>query len=189
MDPQDSLLCISTSHADADNVIRSLSRSGLDVTKLSLVGTGYHSEEHPIGFYSAGDRIASWGGTGALWGGIWGLLVAPAAFVLPGLGLVAIAGPIVAALFGALEGAIIVGGVSALGAALSMIGVPKDVIVKYEIAMKANRYALMLHGDAAEVAKARAVLKATPALRLGPLSSRPSMIAGCASSEPTVARP
>ena len=61
-----------------------------------------------------------------MWGGISGLLVAPAAFVLPGLALVAIAGPVVAALFAALEGAVIVGGVSALGAALSMIGVPKD---------------------------------------------------------------
>jgi hypothetical protein len=127
MNPHESLICISTSHAEADNVIRSLGRSGLDVRKLSLVGTGYHSEEHPIGFYTAGDRIASWGGIGALWGGMWGLLVAPAAFVLPGLGLVAIAGPVVAALFAALEGAVIVGGVSALGAALSMIGVPKCV--------------------------------------------------------------
>lgn len=159
MEKQDSLLCVSSTHADANDIIRSLSRSGVDIRKLSLVGKGYHSEQHPVGFYTAGDKIASWGGTGALWGGIWGLLFAPAAFLLPGLGLVAMAGPVVAALFGALEGAVVVGGVSALGAALTTIGVPDDVIVKYETALKADQYVLMMHGDAAEIAKARGVLQ------------------------------
>jgi hypothetical protein len=67
-------------HAEAEEAIQLLSRSGVDVKTLSLVGKGYHSEEHPIGFYTAGDRIRSWGGTGAFWGGIWGLLLAPAVF-------------------------------------------------------------------------------------------------------------
>jgi hypothetical protein len=69
------------------------------------------------------------------------------------------AGAVVAAVFAALEGAIVVGGVSALGAALTTIGVPDDVIVKYETGLKADRYVLMMHGDAAEIAKARAVLQ------------------------------
>ncbi len=158
MDTNDSLLCVSKTHADADRVIGALSRCGIDVTKLSLVGHGYHSEEHVLGLYTAGDRILSWGRTGALWGGFWGLLLAPAAFVLPGLGLVAMAGPVVSALFGALEGAVVVGGLSALGAALTTIGVPRELVVKYEAALKADRYVLVLHGSAEEVAKARAAL-------------------------------
>jgi hypothetical protein len=158
MDTEDSLLCVSPTHADADRLIGALSRAGIDVTKLSLVGHGYHSEEHVLGLYTAGDRIMSWGRTGALWGGLWGLLLAPAAFVLPGLGLVAMAGPVVSALFGALEGAVVVGGLSALGAALTTIGVPRELVVKYEAALKADRYVLMLHGSTAEVAKARAAL-------------------------------
>jgi hypothetical protein len=158
MDTEDSLLCVSPTHADADRLISALSRCGIDVTKLSLIGHGYHSEEHVLGLYTAGDRIMSWGRTGALWGGFWGLLLAPAAFILPGLGLVAMAGPVVSALFGALEGAVVVGGLSALGAALTMIGVPQDLVVKYEAALKADRYVLMLHGNAQEVAKARAAI-------------------------------
>ena len=39
--------------------------------KLSLIGKGYHSEERPMGFYTAGDRIKAWGGSGAFWGGIY----------------------------------------------------------------------------------------------------------------------
>jgi hypothetical protein len=128
------------------------------VKKLSLIGKGYHSEEHPIGFYTAADKMRAWGGVGAFWGGIWGLILAPAAFVLPGVGILAMGGPVVAALFAALEGAVLLGGASAIGAALSMIGVPKDLIVKYENALKAEHYVLILHGDAREVAKARSVL-------------------------------
>jgi hypothetical protein len=146
------------SHVEAEDAIRLLGKSGFDVKKLSLVGKGYHSEEHPLGFYSTGDRIKTWGGTGAFWGGIWGLLFAPAVFFLPGLGVVAMAGPFVATLVSALEGAVVVGGMSALGAALSQIGVPKDEVIKYEMALKADKYVLMIHGDQGEVAKARAAL-------------------------------
>jgi hypothetical protein len=146
------------SHVEAEDAIRLLGKSGFDVKKLSLVGKGYHSEEHPLGFYSTGDRIKTWGGAGAFWGGIWGLLFAPAVFFLPGLGVVAMAGPFVATLVSALEGAVVVGGMSALGAALSQIGVPKDEVIKYEMALKADKYVLMIHGDQGEVAKARAAL-------------------------------
>nr|WP_321291409.1 general stress protein [uncultured Rhodoferax sp.] len=146
-------------HQEAEEAIQMLSRSGFDVKTLSLVGKGYHSEEHPVGFYTAGDRIRSWGSTGAFWGGIWGLLLAPAVFFLPGLGLVAMAGPFVAALLGALEGAVVVGGVSALGAALTQIGVSKDQVIKYETAIKMDKYVLMVHGNAEEAETARTVLQ------------------------------
>ncbi|BCO25900.1 hypothetical protein MIZ03_0779 [Rhodoferax lithotrophicus] len=146
-------------HQEAEEAIQMLSRSGFDVKTLSLVGKGYHSEEQPVGFYTAGDRIRSWGSTGAFWGGIWGLLLAPAVFFLPGLGLVAMAGPFVAALLGALEGAVVVGGVSALGAALTQIGVSKDQVIKYETAIKMDKYVLMVHGNAEEAETARTVLQ------------------------------
>lgn len=145
-------------HSEAHDAVQSLARSGFDVKKLSVVGKGYHSEEHAVGFYTVGDRIKSWGGTGAFWGGIWGPLMAPAVFFLPGIGLLALAGPLVSALVGALEGVVVVGGVSALGAALSQVGVPKDQVVKYETALKVDKYVLVVHGNAEEVAKARSVL-------------------------------
>lgn len=152
-------LFVFATHTEAEAALKSLTKSGFDMKKLSLVGKGYHTEEHPIGFYTAGDRIKSWGGLGALWGGLWGLLFAPAIFFLPGIGLVALSGPLVAALVSALEGAVIVGGVSALGAALVQIGVPKDQVIKYETALKAAKFVLIVHGSAEEVAKAHAVLE------------------------------
>ena len=71
------------------------------------------------------------------------------------------AGPIVAALFGALEGAVLLGGASALGAALTTIGVSKELVIRYETALKADKYVLIMHGNSQEVAKARAVLQST----------------------------
>lgn len=150
-----------TSHVEAEQAVRSLSKSGFDVKKLSIIGKGYHTEETPMGFYTMGDRIKSWGSKGAFWGSIWGLLVAPAVFFFPGFGLLAFAGPIVAVLVSALEGAVLVGGVSVIGAALTQIGVPKDKIMKYETALKMDKYVLMVHGSVEEQEHARTVLDHT----------------------------
>jgi hypothetical protein len=151
-------LLIFDTRVQAEEAIHTLNKAGFDIKQLSLIGKGYHSEEHALGFYTSGDRIKSWGSAGAFWGGIWGLLLAPAVFFLPGIGLIALAGPMVAALVGALEGAVVVGGLSALGAALTQIGVPEDQVIKFETALKVDKYVLMVHGTAAEVKKAREVL-------------------------------
>ncbi|HEY0288740.1 MAG TPA: hypothetical protein VGC62_17320 [Pseudomonas sp.] len=158
MKASDQSIYVFDSHHDAEEAIRSLSKAGFDVKQLSLVGKGYHSEEHPIGFYSTGDRIKTWGATGAFWGGIWGMLIAPAVFLLPGVGLLAMAGPIVSVLVGALEGAILVGGISVVGAVLKGIGVEDDQVVKYETALKADKYLLIIHGTPQERSKAQTVL-------------------------------
>ncbi|AMP10045.1 hypothetical protein CAter282_2295 [Collimonas arenae] len=112
-----------------------------------------------MGFRTVGERIRSWGGVGALFGGVWGLLLAPTVFFfLPGLGLMATAGPLVSALVGAFEGALFVGGASALGAALTEVGVAEDQVIKYETALKVDKYLLIVHGSAEELLKADSVL-------------------------------
>jgi len=47
---------------------------------------------------------------------------------------------------------------TAMGAALTRVGVPKDQVIKYETALKVDKYVLVVHGSAEEVAKARSVL-------------------------------
>lgn len=148
-------------HTEAEEGIRLLGRAGFDMKKLSLIGKGYHSEEYPIGFYTVGERIKTWGSIGAFWGAIWGLLLTPAVFFLPGVGLLAMAGPIVSSLVGALEGAVVVGGVSVLGAALSKIGVSEKQTILYETAIKADKYVLMVHGAIEEIERARIILADT----------------------------
>ena len=72
-----------------------------------------------------------------------------------------VAGPLVAWLVGALEGAVVVGGLSAIGAALYSIGIPKDSVIKYETAIKAGKYVIVAHGTADEVANARKIIEDT----------------------------
>ena len=62
------------------------------------------------------------------------------------------------------EGVAVVGGLSALGAGLASIGIPKDSIVRYEKALKAGRFLVIAHGTADEVAKARGILEAAGAI-------------------------
>ncbi len=54
--------------------------------------------------------------------------------------------------------AIVVGGLSALGAALYGIGIPKDSVIQYETAIKADSFLVMAHGTAEEVSLAKAIL-------------------------------
>jgi hypothetical protein len=102
-----------------------------------------------------------WGKLGAFWGGLWGMLFGSAFFAIPGIGPVLVAGPLVAWIVGALEGAVVVGGLGAVGAGLCSIGLPKDSVVKYETAIKSDRFLILAHGTADEVAKAKEIIVAT----------------------------
>src|ERR1022692_1832917 len=161
MSTEDSVVAIYRQHTDADLAVKELQRGGVDMHKLSIVGKGYHTDEQAVGYYNTGDRMKYWGKTGAFWGGFWGLLFGSAFFMIPGIGPILVAGPLVAWIVGALEGAVVIGGLSALGAGLYSMGIPKDSIVKYETALKTDQFLLIAHGTAAEVVKAKDIIETT----------------------------
>src|ERR1035441_2817757 len=161
MSKVNSVVAIYQTHTEADQAVKELQRGGVDLHKLSIVGKGYHTDEQVVGYYNTGDRMKYWGKVGAFWGGFWGLLFGSAFFAIPGLGPLLVAGPLVTWIVGALEGAVVVGGVSALGAALFSIGVPKNSVLQYELAVKNDKFLLIVHGSASEVAKAREILDTT----------------------------
>lgn len=158
-----SVVSIFANHAQAELAIKALAAGGINMKRISLVGRGFHSEQHVTGYYNAGDRMKVWGGTGAFWGGMWGLLFGSAFFWLPGIGPIMLAGPAVAWIIGALEGAVVGGGLSALGAALFSIGIPNDSVLAYETAVKAEKIVLVVDGTRDEVAKAERLLAGTSA--------------------------
>jgi hypothetical protein len=69
-----------------------------------------------------------------------------------------VAGPLVVWIVGALESAVVVGGLSALGAGLFSLGIPKDSILKYETALKTDKFLVIAHGSADEMARAKDIL-------------------------------
>jgi len=70
------------------------------------------------------------------------------------------AGPIVASIVATLESAVAVGGLSALGAGLYSLGIPKDTVLKYETAIKSNKFLVIAHGTPDELAKAKRLMHA-----------------------------
>ncbi len=156
-------VAIYKSHAEAEAAIKTLQQAGFDLKKLSIVGRDYHTDEHVVGYYNAGDRIKFWGKEGLFWGGIWGMLFGSAFLLVPGIGPVIVAGPLVAWVVGALESAAVVGGLSAIGAGLYSLGIPKDSILSYETAFKAGKFVLVAHGSAQEVSHAREIIGDTHA--------------------------
>jgi len=155
MSTENSVVAVYRTHTEADEAVKELQKGGIDMHSLSIVGKGYHSDEHAVGYYNIGDRMKYWGKMGAFWGGFWGLLFGSAFFMIPGLG------PVVGWIVAALESAAVVGGISAVGAGLYSMGIPKDSIVKYETALKTDQFLLIAHGSAAEVAKTRDIIERT----------------------------
>jgi hypothetical protein len=77
------------------------------------------------------------------------------------LGPLLVAGPLVSWIVGALEGAIVVGGLSAIGAGLYSLGIPKDSILQYETAIKAGKFVLIAHGSMDDITNAKEILNRT----------------------------
>ncbi len=145
-------------HEDAEGAVRELQLFGFDMKKLSVIGKDFHTEENVIGYYNTGDRMATWGKFGLFWGAIWGLLFGSAFLIIPGIGPVIVGGPLVSWIIGVLETAFVTGGLTALGGALTGIGIPKDSVLRYETALKTNKFVLIAHGTAQEVEKAKSIL-------------------------------
>lgn len=161
MSEQSSVVAVYGTHEGAEQGVKELQRAGVNMQTLSIIGKDTHTDEQVVGYYNTGDRMKYWGKTGALWGGFWGLMFGSAFFAIPGIGPVLVAGPVIAWIVGALEGAIVVGGMSAIGAGLVGMGIPNNSVIEYELALKTDKYLLMVNGSAAEVDKARGIMEST----------------------------
>ena len=152
------VVAIYKSHAEAEAAVKELQHSGFDMEKLSIVGRDYHSEEQVVGYYTTGDRMRYWGKRGAFWGGVWALLFGSAFFWIPGLGALLVAGPLVTLVVGALESAVVIGGLTAIGAGLYSLGIPQDSVVRYETALKSDKFVLIAQGTEKETTQAREII-------------------------------
>ncbi len=161
MSENNSVVAVYATHEGAEQGVKELQRAGLDRKSLPIIGNDPHTDEQVVGYYNNCDWMKYWGKTGAFWGGFWGLLFGSAFFVIPGIGAVLIAGPLISWIIGALEGAVVIGGLSAIGADQVGMGIPKDSVVECELAVKTDKYLLMVSGSMAEVENARGILDST----------------------------
>lgn len=157
----DSVVAVYETHEEAEEAVRDLQRAGIDMKTLSIVAKDTHLNEQVSGYYTVGDRILHWGKLGAFWGVLWGILFDSALFAIPGIGPVLLAGPLVSWVVAVLEGALVFGGVGAIGAGLVSIGIPKDSVIEYETALKTDKFLLIVHGTADMVIKAKDIIAGT----------------------------
>ncbi len=127
--------------------------------QLSIIGRDCRIGKGVLGYYSSGGQTRYCGETGAFWGGVWAQLTDSAFFAIPGLGPVLAAGPLVAWIAGALEGAEAIQGLSAVGAGLCRFRIPKNSVLWMETALRADNLLIVAHGGASEGVRAREIFR------------------------------
>ncbi|MDB5697576.1 MAG: putative rane protein [Alphaproteobacteria bacterium] len=153
-------VAIFDTHDKAERALHSLNNAGIDLKKISIVGREIQREEHALGFYNLGDRIKFFGGLGAFWGSLAGILLGSFVMFIPVFGHLIILGPLAATVVSGLQGAVVGGTAGVLGGALTALGVPKDSVIRYETALNSGKFLVTVQGSREDADLARQVLAA-----------------------------
>lgn len=158
--PRDgAVVAVFDTHTAARAALDALVGWGLSADRVSLVGKDARSEGHLVAFYDGGESTKVWGRLGGFWGDVAGTLTGSAFLVLPEVGHLLVFGPLGHWIMAGLEGAAVIGGVSALGAGLVSLGVPRGDIAQYESSVRAGRFLVVASGTSADVERARGLLR------------------------------
>ena len=92
---------------------------------------------------------------------MWGFFVGGMFLAIPIVGHVMVLGYLAAAAISTIEGAVVFGGLGAIGGAIASMGIPEDSVLQYETAIKADDFLVMAHGSGMQTARAHDILAAT----------------------------
>jgi len=139
---------------DAHAVVKEMINHGFIMDQVSILykAGGQGDDFLGIAYTDEKERFRIWGTQGALWGSVGGLLASAAGLVLlPGIGPVFVAGPLIDALAGAAVGAgIMTSGAVAthLSIAMRRIGIPANKLdLLHEAIMNGDTVLLMHCGN------------------------------------------
>src|SRR5690606_9712869 len=152
MTSKQSVVGITSSRADAENIVTQLQRAGIPTSDISALfpdKKGTRDFAHELNTKAPEGALAGAGAGGAV-GGTLGLLAGIGALAIPGLGPFIAAGPILAALSGAAAGAA-VGGIT--GALVGM-GIPEIEARQYEGKIKDGNILMSVHVEHADEKRA-----------------------------------
>lgn len=164
---ESAVVAVYNTHARTERGVSELRRAGVDLRTLSVIGKHTLTDEYAVGCYSDGTSLKNCGRTDVGWGLFWRLLVGSAFFAIPEIGPVLVAGPLAGRIVAALESAAVLGGLSAIGASLVAMGIPRNCVSEYETALKTDKYLLLVNGSTIEVGKARGILESTLLAEVG----------------------
>lgn len=156
MTNDDKVVAVYSAHEAAESDVRTLRKSGYDITKLSIVVNDYRCEERIVGFYERHDRVRDWGVYGVLLGGVLGLLLGFAFSMSSraGFGL----GMFIEPLTVGLGAAVCIGGLGAVSAGVYSTILPEDSVLKYSISIETVDEFQLAARDASSASAAREII-------------------------------
>lgn len=149
-------------HSHAETAARQIKEQGLRTDDISIVAR-QGDEDRDNGARMkvnepANDNISDGVVTGGILGGLAGLLIGAGSMVIPGLGIVAAAGPITGLISGAVTGGIVGG--------LVDLGIPENRSKQYESEIKAGKILFSMRTDEDKIDQVSSILKSNGAVSI-----------------------
>jgi hypothetical protein len=155
----ESVVAVFGAFQEVDLALSRLAGAGVTTARLSIVGRGFQSTEHVSGFLNADGKIRFWGKLGGFWDRLWAFFGGGLSLTLPGLGHIMVVGPLAAVIASSVEGGIFPGRLNPLGAALYSCGIPRESVAKYEQAVKADGFIIVVRGTLEELTRVQLLLE------------------------------
>lgn len=146
------------SHMSAENAANQIKSQGLRTDDISIVAkdaTNAQGEGTTATMGKTNDNISDGVVTGGIFGGLAGLLIGAGSMVVPGLGIIAAAGPITGLLSGAVTGGIVGG--------LVDLGIPENRSRQYESDIKSGKILFSMRTDDDKINRVASILKSNGA--------------------------
>lgn len=142
-------------HFQAENAANQLSDEGYNTDEISIVARQGDKGDDSVKMMNdkmeVKDNISDGAITGGVLGGLAGLLIGAGTMAIPGLGIIAAAGPITGLLGGAVTGGIIGG--------LIDLGIPEEKGEQYETDIKAGKIVMTMKVEEDEKDRVASIIR------------------------------
>jgi uncharacterized membrane protein len=144
-------------HDYAEKAAREVKSQGLRTEDISIIArqrdddAGRSGTATNTGGHGVNDNISDGVVTGGVLGGLAGLLIGAGSMIIPGLGIIAAAGPITGLLSGAVTGGVVGG--------LVDLGIPENRSRQYESEVKAGKVLFSMRTDEDKIDRIATILK------------------------------
>lgn len=161
MPPSNATLTVFRSRADAESAIRQLARDGYDLSKVSMVGRDADGGAHAAGSANNGAQASSSTEAAPSWGGIRGMLVGSGFVLVPGIGPLVVAGPLLTWIVRSMGTSPEPDKQGAMGDGLHHLGIPEKSVLRCEEALRIGKVVVIAEGSAMMMILAREVFRRT----------------------------
>jgi hypothetical protein len=155
-------LTVFGSQAEAESAVRQLAWAGYDLSQVSMVGSDVKRGARVEGNPNEDGRESTSAKDGVLWGEITRMLVGSGFFLVPGIGSLLVAGPLLTRIVHSMGPVVGPDKLGAMADGLEQLGIPKDSILRCAAALRLGKVVIIAEGSAMAMIHAREVFRRTP---------------------------